>query len=145
MTLTARSLTTRAAYTEAYAQAAVLLAYELNIEPLDRVVDDTCMSSVMEYLTETLGPYLTYVPDATCTMSNRFPYPSDDEICLDKDDEAFECEDNKKSEDGDDDNNNSSSSGDGGSDAPRAFALGAVPVLLSSAVLMNALGLFGGW
>ncbi|KAH7304186.1 hypothetical protein B0I35DRAFT_153388 [Stachybotrys elegans] len=94
-------------YTEAYAQTAVLVAYELNIGSLDDLVNYTCMSDAMDTVTEQLGDLLTYQEDATCSpVEERFA-PID--IWCVRDGEAGPCSENQgdgEGSQGDDEDNN---------------------------------------
>ncbi|KFA56610.1 hypothetical protein S40293_10469, partial [Stachybotrys chartarum IBT 40293] len=63
-------------YSEAYAQAAVMLAYDLNVGDVGEVAeDDACMSTAMDLITSQLEDFLTYYEDATCTMDQRWDFP----------------------------------------------------------------------
>jgi hypothetical protein len=70
----------RKGYSEAYAQAAVMLAYDLNVGEIDDVgeaaEDDVCMSTAMDVITSQLSDYLTYFEDATCNMEQRWEVPA---------------------------------------------------------------------
>lgn len=90
------------AYSEAYAQGAVLLAFDVNNSgPLDELVDYDCASNVHGTLKEQLGEYLTYDSEATCL--ERFPHVNS--VCVQSNGRVTACDD------GEDDNNNDSNDG----------------------------------
>ncbi|KAH7303265.1 hypothetical protein B0I35DRAFT_465732 [Stachybotrys elegans] len=118
----------KTSYSELYAQAAVMLAYEFNVGPVDELADDSCMSSTAAVMTEQLEDYLTYDPERTCSLQTKLE-PS--EVWCIRDGQAGPCE----SESNDDNNNEGGNGGgDSGSAAPRTF-IGALPVLMLGTVL----------
>lgn len=107
---------TDAAFGEAYAQAAVLLAFDINQSgPLDDIVDWDCASGVYDKLKEQLGDYLKYDESAKC--KDRFPKSLD--VCVQDDGEVLYCEDNVDNNDSTDntdstnDNNGNGNSNNG--------------------------------
>lgn len=105
-------------YSEAYAQAAVALAFDLNRSgPLDDVVDHDCMSGVHEVMEEHLGEYLTYDSSATCrtplTKGRNICLSGDTyELCSNEDDNTSNEDDNTSNNDNDNDDDNTSNDDD---------------------------------
>jgi hypothetical protein len=102
-----------AAFGEAYAQAAVLLAFDINQSgPLDDIVDWDCASGVYNKLKEQLGALLKYDESATC--KDRFPKSLD--VCVQDDGEVLYCEDNVDSDDSTDSTDSTNNNDDDGND-----------------------------
>ena len=127
-----------ASYSEAYAQGAVLLAYDLNARGgLDDKVDFDCASGVHDKLEEQLGAYLKYDADATC--QDRFPKARN--VCIDDDGEAAYCTDDGSADaDGNDDGDDDESSASFGP------AMGSLPLAVFRGVaqVLRAVGMISG-
>lgn len=147
-----QSLTHKPAYGEAYAQGAVLLAFDINESgPLDEIVDFDCAAGVHEKLEEQLGAYLKYDDDATC--GDRRPKTQD--VCMQDNGEALYCEvneeeteDNSSNNDNGDDNSDDSNGDDDSSnnddEESSASRPGALAVFGLIAQVLRATGLLSG-
>lgn len=115
------------AYGEAYAQGAVLVAFDINKSgPLEDIVDYSCASGVHSLIKSQLGEYLKYDADAKC----RDRIPKNQDVCIQDNGDALYCEDDTDSSNSDDSNGGDDSdsddngdNGDNGSSASRANVL----------------------
>ncbi|KAM5344299.1 hypothetical protein ACJ41O_012836 [Fusarium nematophilum] len=124
----------KSTYTETFAETAVMVAYDLNIASIDKVINYTCMSNTFEAVKGKLSDYLTYNEGSTC--SNRFA--QSEILCLRDDGEISACEDSPSDKD------SAANSEDEESGAPCGASIGGLPILAAGTVtlLLGSLGLF---
>lgn len=82
------------AYTEAYAETAIMVAYDVNVEPISEIVDYGCMEGSFNIVKEQMGDLFRYDEDATC--HNRMD--EDQRVCLDSSGQTLECDEQQESE-----------------------------------------------
>ncbi|ROT37780.1 hypothetical protein SODALDRAFT_333533 [Sodiomyces alkalinus F11] len=76
-------------YGEAYAETAVMVAYDVNVEPISEIVDYSCMEGTFNIVKEQMGEMLRYDEGKTCGSRIRH----DERVCVRGRDMVAACPD----------------------------------------------------